>query len=115
MTLLSHLSPDRSFLPRPADARRLALGAAAWDEALAAAADPAEAARARVWSATQAGRALLAAVFGNSPFLSGVATAEWAFLTRLVENGADSAFDGILTATRLRQDSGENRAALMRR
>ena len=113
MTLLSHLSPDRGGLPRPADARRLALGVAAWDEALAAA-DPAEAARARAWSATQAGRALLAAVFGNSPFLSGVAAAEWAFLTRLVENGADSAFDDILAAARLRQDSGENRAALMR-
>jgi len=112
--LLSHLSLDGGELPRPADSRRLALGLAAWEEALAQADDPQLSARALAWSATPAGTGLLAAIFGNSPFLSGVAVAEWRFLTRMVEDGADTVFDEVITAT-LCQDSGENRAALMRR
>jgi glutamate-ammonia-ligase adenylyltransferase len=115
MKLLSHLSPNGDGLPRPADARLLALGFAAWETALAEAADKRAAARARQWSATFSGRALLAAIFGNSPFLSGLAATEWALLTRIVEEGADRPFKEIVTATETRADHGENRAALMRR
>ena len=42
MKLLSHLSPDGDGLPEPADARRLALGFEAWNEALALAPDDPE-------------------------------------------------------------------------
>ena len=114
MNLLSDLSPDTGALPRPADPRRLALGTAAWDEALAAAAPDPESERARAWSNTPGGQSLLAAVFGNSPFLSGLAVAEWRFLTNLVENGPDPPFDETIAFIG-QQDSGENRAALMRR
>ena len=99
----------------PADPRLLALGAAAWQTALADAADQPRAARARAWSASPAGERLLAAIFGNSPFLSGAAIAEWDFLTRLVEEGADPLFEEIAAATERHQERGENRAALMRR
>ncbi|HEX5321668.1 MAG TPA: bifunctional [glutamine synthetase] adenylyltransferase/[glutamine synthetase]-adenylyl-L-tyrosine phosphorylase [Stellaceae bacterium] len=112
MRLLSHLSPDGGALPRPADPKRLAIGLSAWDEALGEAGEAA--AGARRWSTTPAGAALLAAIFGNSPFLSGAAVAEWQFLTRLVEHGADPLFGDIL-ATTLAYNRGENRADLMRR
>ncbi|MGE5271145.1 MAG: bifunctional [glutamine synthetase] adenylyltransferase/[glutamine synthetase]-adenylyl-L-tyrosine phosphorylase [Thiohalocapsa sp.] len=115
MKLLSHLSPDGEGLPLPADERLLELGRAAWDAALSEAADGARAAAARAWSATPAGKRLLAALFGNSPFLGGAAAAEWDFLTRLIEEGADPLFDAIAAATETHADSGENQAMLMRR
>ena len=116
MKLLSHLSPestrDGGALPLPADARLYALGQSAWDEALAEAGD--DAAATRAWSATAAGQALLAAIFGNSPFLTEVAVREWAFLTSLVENGADATFDTVIAETK-RPIDGEDQAALMSR
>jgi [glutamine synthetase] adenylyltransferase / [glutamine synthetase]-adenylyl-L-tyrosine phosphorylase len=115
MKLLSHLSPNGDGLPRPADARLLTLGLAAWEAALAEAHDQSGAALAHRWSATAPGGALLAAIFGNSPFLSGLAIAEWGFLTRVVEEGADPPFEEIVTATETRAEHGENRATLMRR
>ena len=115
MKLLSHLSPTGDGLPAPADARRLALGFAAWHEALALSqGDPASAV-ARRWSASPPGERLLAAVFGNSPFLSSVAVREWAFLTRLVEEGADPLFAEIAAATETLGDLGEDTTGLMRR
>jgi glutamate-ammonia-ligase adenylyltransferase len=115
MKLLSHLSPNGEGLPEPADERRRTLGFEAWHEALALArSDPAVEA-ARRWSATPHGERLLAAIFGNSPFLSGVAVKDWAFLTRLVEEGADPLFAENATAIELRADLGEDTAALMRR
>ena len=79
MTLLSHLSASDGALPRAADARLLDLGFSAWEAALAAAEDERRGAVARAWSTTAAGKALLSAIFGNSPFLSRVAVAEWDF------------------------------------
>ena len=110
----------REFQPEAAspasDERRLALGFQAWHEALAfvRSDDPAVEA-ARRWSTTPRGKRLLAAIFGNSPFLSGVAVKEWAFLTSLVEEGADSLFIKTATAIELPTDLGEDTAALMRR
>ena len=112
MKLLSHFSPEPGGPPLPADPRLLALGEAAWQEALA---ETAEAAVARAWSGTPKGRRLLTAMFGNSPFLSGVAVREWAFLTRLVEAGADPPFKALIAETREAPAELETRAALMRR
>ena len=116
LNLLSLCSPDRrrdgGKLPLPGDARLLALGESAWQEALAEAGGAAGAARA--WSRTKGGRKLLAALFGNSPFLTGVAVREWAFLTRLVEGGADAAFAAVIAETATQSDS-ETQAELMRR
>ena len=73
MKLLSHLSRDGEGLPGPADERRLALGFAAWHEALALAPGDPTGEEARRWSATRRGKRLLTSIFGNSPFLSEVA------------------------------------------
>jgi glutamate-ammonia-ligase adenylyltransferase len=113
--LLSNLSPTGDGLPEPADARLLALGLAAWDEALAAAADADAVAAARDWTATPAGHRLLAAIFGNSPFLSGVAVREWAFLTHMVHAGADDSFAQIVGEIAAPKLGGVDRAGLMRR
>ena len=112
MSLLSDLSSE---LPPAGDARRLAIGRAAWEEALAAAGADPVAARARAWSMTPAGRRLLAAIFGNSPFLSGVAVREWGFLTHLVEVGGEPVVAEIIAALDARDDIAEDAAALMRR
>jgi [glutamine synthetase] adenylyltransferase / [glutamine synthetase]-adenylyl-L-tyrosine phosphorylase len=115
MKLLSHLSPDGDGLPEPADARRLALGFDAWDEALALEQGQPASGLARRWSAAGAGKRLLASIFGNSPFLTGVAVKEWAFLTRLVEQGPDLLFDEIAASVEKTEELGEDTAALMRR
>ena len=116
MKLLSHLSPksarDGGTLPLPADPRLYELGQSAWDEALAEAG--AGAAAGRKWSATPAGQTLLAAIFGNSPFLTDVAVREWAFLMSLVENGADAAFEAVIADTK-RPIDDDNQAVLMTR
>src|SRR4029077_619920 len=64
--------------------------------------------------ATPEGKRLLAAIFGNSPFLSRIAAEEWACLTRLVDQGPDPLF-AERRATTGRADVGENTAELMRR
>ncbi len=66
------------------------------------------------WSGTPEGALLLAALFGNSPFLGRVAVAEWDFLTRLVEEGPDRPYEEIAAGFERREDSGEDRASLMR-
>src|ERR1700740_179086 len=115
MKLLSHLSPDGAGLPEPGNERRLALGFGDWHEALAVTQDDPAVDAARRWSATPRGKRLLASIFGNSPFLSGIAVKEWAFLTRLVEESADPLFAEIAGAIELRADLGEDTAVLMRR
>jgi glutamate-ammonia-ligase adenylyltransferase len=112
MSMLSDLSSE---LPQAGDQRRLAIGRGAWEAALAAAGVDPAAARARAWSASPAGRRLLASIFGNSPFLSGVAVREWGFLTRLVEAGGEPVFAEIVAALDARDDEAEDAAALMRR
>ena len=109
MKLLSHLSPDGGGLPEPADPRQLALGFEAWNEALALARGEAASGVARQWSASPLGKRLLAAIFGNSPFLSGVAVKEWAFLTRLIEEGANSVFPISPRPSKLRKMLGRMR------
>ena len=115
MKLLSHLSPDGDGLPKPADPRKLALGLEAWREAIALAESDPAGDRARSWSAACPGQRLLASIFGNSPFLSGIAVKEWSLLTRLVEEGADPLFFEIVAGIEKTQDLGEDRTALMRR
>ncbi len=115
MKLLTHLSDDGDGLPQPADPRLRALGFEAWDEALAAAQGDPAAPAARGWSAAPQGQRLLAAIFGNSPFLGGLAVKEWRFLTRLVSEGADPLFDEIAAAIENPEDPGEDAPGLMRR
>jgi glutamate-ammonia-ligase adenylyltransferase len=83
-----------SDLPAPADAAAAAVGFARWQEA----ADEAERGLAgfmRGFAGDAAGRLLLAALFGNSPFLTQCCLAEPAFMRRLVEDGHEAAFAAV--------------------
>ena len=115
MKLLSHLSPDGGGLPEPADERRLALGFEVWQDALTVAQGDPPVDSPRRWSATPQGKRFLAAIFGNSPFLSGIAVKEPAFLTRVVEEGANPLFAEITAAIEQPADLGENITELMQR
>jgi glutamate-ammonia-ligase adenylyltransferase len=115
MKLLSLLSPNGDGLPKPADSRKLALGWEAWRDAIALAQEDGVAAFARSWSALTPGKHLLTSIFGNSPYLSGIAVKEWAFLSRLVDEGADPLFSEIAVSIEKTEDLGEDREALMRR
>jgi len=115
MGSLLDLSRPDAMPPRPADPRLRELGFAAWETALAESAAHSRSAIASAWAATQSGKGLLAAIFGNSPFLSKLAVAEWPLLLRLVEDGPDAVFDGIATALEQHADPGETQPALMRR
>jgi len=115
MGLLLDLSRPDAPLPRPADPRLRDLGVVAWHTALAEAASPEDAARARAWADNARGKALLDAIFGNSPFLSKLAVAEWPLLLRLVEDGPDAIFDEIAGGIERHAASDDDQAALMRR
>src|SRR2546429_5821353 len=65
----SELARSELAPPEPADPRLCELGFAAWETALAEAADPGEADRARVWAASAPGGRFLSAVFGTTAFL----------------------------------------------
>jgi glutamate-ammonia-ligase adenylyltransferase len=102
--------------PLPTDERRLKLGFEAWEAALAAAPPGASGVRsAREWSRAPPGHALLGTIFGNSPFLSGLAVQEWAFLTRLIEAGAEPVFAELIAAVEARDAVDKDLAGLMQR
>ena len=115
MELLARLSLDDDGLPRPADRRRLSLGLEAWHGTLADAEPGPAAAAARDWSRSLPGEQLLGSIFGNSPFLSGLAVREWQFLTRLIEAGPDPLFTEIAAAVEDPDDRDKDAPALMRR
>ncbi len=81
-----------AFRPRPADAAAAALAFQRWEEA-AEAAGGATAARARALAADSDGRALLSAIFGNSPYLTQCAVRDIAFACELLAEGPRSAWD----------------------
>ena len=115
MAELLDLSRTHAALPLSADPWLRELGFATWESALAQAADRAEAERARAWGASAPGQQLLAAVFGNSPFLSKLAIEEWPLLLRLVEKGPDAAFGKIVGRVETDPEQSEEPTALMRR
>jgi len=84
---------DPSILPKPADPERLESGLAHWTERARDASDPDLSGFMTDLAHTPAGNALLAAVFGNSPWLTRCILAEPAFFRQIFENGADAAFE----------------------
>ena len=90
------LPVDPRKLPRPAIAERAAIGLDRWRERVEQQGDPAIAAFAVAIAGDPAGKALLEAVFGNSPFLSQCLLAESAILQSFLTHGADAVFGALL-------------------
>ncbi len=113
MTAHGLLSAPRQ-LPRPADPERAGNGLERWREQTGRKDDPGLADfGTELAEPGGPGRALLEAVFGNSPFLTTCVLREPAWLRLLVEQGPDAALDAALdlSGTGARND---DQAALMR-
>lgn len=81
--------PDPGALPKAADVDRASRGVEQWLEAAERAAEPDLAQFARDLAGQKAGKALLAAVFGNSPYLTRLIVNDPAFFRDLLRRGPD--------------------------
>jgi [glutamine synthetase] adenylyltransferase / [glutamine synthetase]-adenylyl-L-tyrosine phosphorylase len=99
-------------LPAPADAARLALGLSRWRDSAAAGGEAAD--FMRELADDEAGQRLLAAIFGNSPFLTQCCLAEPAFLALLVCNGPDLTFADIIHGLNRNLDGPSDRDTVLR-
>jgi glutamate-ammonia-ligase adenylyltransferase len=86
-----------------------------WAEQAARCADEAASAFAREYAADTAGRALLEAVFGNSPFLTQALISDLAFARRMFTDGYDAAFSAELDAIRTELAAERDMPRLMAR
>ncbi|HYC15459.1 MAG TPA: hypothetical protein VEC75_14500, partial [Stellaceae bacterium] len=90
LSLLSSLAGHR--LPRPADRGLAELGLLRWRERAGEIDDPVLAEFMRALAAESGGAELLAALFGNSPFLTTCCLKEPDFLRRFLALGPDATF-----------------------
>jgi glutamate-ammonia-ligase adenylyltransferase len=109
-------SPPPLFrLPRPADPEAATRNRERWLEAADEWDDKSLIAFARTTAKDAKYRALLDAVFGNSPFLSHCLITETATFRAFLKDGPDTAFADILAALRTGDADDDGEAALMRR
>jgi len=87
---------DPTTLPRATDARRAALGLERWNDAVQAAGDPDLARFAANFVAATTGRALLEAIFAQSPFLGQLLIGEPALLRSFIAQAPDSVLEEVL-------------------
>ncbi len=106
--------PDPRGLPRPGSAERCRSGLERWREQAAHSGDPAVADFALALPDDPAGKALLEAVFGNSPFLTQCMLREQAFVRDLLRAGPDATFDALLARLRAEMAPIDDMAALMK-
>jgi [glutamine synthetase] adenylyltransferase / [glutamine synthetase]-adenylyl-L-tyrosine phosphorylase len=111
--LLSPLFDDQA-LPPPADEGQARLGFARWEDAAVEIEEPALRDFMRALAADAAGNRLLAALFGNSPFLTQCCLTEPGLLMRLGQEGPEATFaELVLGLNRLLAPAAE-RNSLMR-
>ncbi len=89
--------PFPAPLPKPFDAAQAALGLERWRQQ-AAMAEPETRAWADAFADSEPGRALVDAVCGNSPYLGHILTRELPFVRRVMEDGFDASFAGLIAA-----------------
>jgi glutamate-ammonia-ligase adenylyltransferase len=109
------LVPDPGRLPAPGRPHEVEVGLQRWREAGARAADPAAAEFVHGAAGDPAGRALLEAIFGNSPFLSHALIADIGFARRLLGDGPAAVFPDCLAEMWRPPENGEDAGSLMRR
>ncbi len=110
-SVLTSLSPYHD-LPLPADGKAAATGLAQWRDA-AAAQEPQLAAKLHDLATDEAGKKFLAAIFGNSPYLTQSCLKEPGFLMRLVDRGHEAIFAELMDRLNREFDPATPRTALM--
>lgn len=108
------LLPTWLRLPRPHDPAAAARGLDRWSERIAGA-DPDLRVYAAAVAADPHGRALLEAVFGNSPYLSQSLIREQAFFRTMITQGFEATFVGLLETLKTEADAEGDTARLMAR
>ena len=109
------LVPDPAKLVRAGDDAAAARLLRQWIDAAERTADPAIAGFARDLADDRAGRGLLSAIFGNSPYLGQMLVGDVGFARDLVVRGPDPACAETLAALRADAGDGEDTAGMMRR
>ncbi|MBI5162605.1 MAG: bifunctional [glutamine synthetase] adenylyltransferase/[glutamine synthetase]-adenylyl-L-tyrosine phosphorylase [Magnetospirillum sp.] len=104
---------DARILPPVGDFARRDVGFSRWDDEAQGLDDAALAAAMRSAAADPAVAALLATVFGNSPFLTHCLLREPAFFLSLLERGADDALAALLADTAAEAEACSDMARLM--
>jgi glutamate-ammonia-ligase adenylyltransferase len=112
---MSFLSPSDTYkiLPLAADAAAADIGFARWREAAAEIVEPQLAAFMRDLAADETGKRLLAALFGNSPFLTHCCLREPALLMRLWREGHEATFAELIAGLNHHIAANQDRDALM--
>jgi glutamate-ammonia-ligase adenylyltransferase len=105
---------DPALLPRPGDGERARLGIESWRDAAARCEDRDIAAFASAFADDAAGRALLEAVFGNSPFLGRCLLLDMATVPRLLNHGADAVLREVIEDLRRADGPDGETGRLMR-
>lgn len=97
--------------PLPADPNRARLGLERWHEAAAGCGDEAIESFARALSADPAGKRMLEAVFGNSPFLTETILREPGFMRDIVQSEPDALFERLIreTCDQFRDEADQSR------
>ncbi|MCH8197302.1 MAG: bifunctional [glutamine synthetase] adenylyltransferase/[glutamine synthetase]-adenylyl-L-tyrosine phosphorylase, partial [Proteobacteria bacterium] len=88
----SHFLADPTSLPKASDGERAVLGVERWRQASVSADQPGLAEFAEELADDAGGRALLEAVFGNSPYLTQAILLDPGFFRRLLGDGPDATF-----------------------
>jgi glutamate-ammonia-ligase adenylyltransferase len=104
---------DAHGLPLPADEAAVCIGRTRWLEAADDTTDANLAAFMRDLAHAEVGERLLAAIFGNSPFLTQCCLQEPAFLRRLVNEGPDGIFAELIDGLNHHLDPAADRVATM--
>src|SRR4051812_44072442 len=99
--------------PRPASAAQVTIELERWREAATALDDPKTRAFAQALPESGEGAAILAALFGNSPYLSHCVLDNPAFAVDLLRRGPDAAIADVFSGLRAKFGGAVDEAALM--
>ena len=101
------LLESMSELPRPADPRRVALGLERWREQAAVSGGDGLAAFAERFAADATGGALLAAIFGNSPFLTQCLLLDMAYLPTMLGRAPERTLGEVVAEAAATPNAGD--------
>ena len=112
-TVILDLQHPNASWPRPYDENRVAVGLQRWAEEAERLHDPAARAAVAAMAGQAAGRALLAALFGNSPYLTQAALREQRLTCRLLREPPEDLFEALMAELTAGAAAARDKAELM--